>query len=278
VTRPVAAGTTYPSSVADRSSSGAARTAAALAGVPAADPDADLTVHGGEPTAVRDSHPPDRSAPGPAAHPAHTEPDRLWTVPNLLSLLRLAGVPIFAWLLLVPQADLWAIVVLAVGGITDWLDGKVARLLGQYSRFGALLDAGTDRLYVLVALVAFGVREVVPWWLVALLVGRDAILTACLPLLRRCGYGPFVVTYLGKAATFLLFWAFPVLLAAEYDNVFGLLCAAVGPALLGWGTALYLYGGGLYLLQVALAVRHPAAPAVAQPAAPPGDTAATRTA
>ncbi|MGE3284800.1 MAG: CDP-alcohol phosphatidyltransferase family protein [Pseudonocardia sp.] len=264
--------------MADRSSSGAARTAAALAGVPAADPDADLTAHGGEPTAIRESPRPARPAPVPGVHDGHPESDRLWTVPNLLSLLRLAGVPIFAWLLLVPQADLWAIVVLAVGGITDWLDGKVARLLGQYSRFGALLDAGTDRLYVLVALVAFGVREVVPWWLVALLVGRDALLTACLPLLRRSGYGPFVVTYLGKAATFLLFWAFPVLLAAEFDNAFGVLCAAVGPALLGWGTALYLYGGVLYLLQVALALRRPVTSPTARSATPPGDTAATRTA
>ena len=116
------------------------------------------------------------------------------------------------------------------------------------------------------------------WWLVALLVGRDALLTACLPLLRRSGYGPFVVTYLGKAATFLLFWAFPVLLAAEFDNAFGVLCAAVGPALLGWGTALYLYGGVLYLLQVALALRRPVTSPTARSATPPGDTAATRTA
>lgn len=193
----------------------------------------------------------------PAVVPAQR--DRLWTVPNLLSTLRLAGVPLFVYLLLGPHEDFWAIVVLGVGGATDWLDGKLARLLGQYSRFGAQLDAATDRLYVLAALVAFGIRGIVPWWLIAVLVGRDLVLTVCLPLLRSRGYGPFVVTYLGKAATFLLFWAFPVLLAAQYDNWFADLCAAVGPALLGWGTALYVYGGVLYLVQVGLALRRPAA-------------------
>lgn len=251
--------------MADGRSAGAARTAAALAGVPAADPDADLRAHGAEPSvSVR----PAQRLPAPAVADGRT---RVWTLPNLLSVLRLAGVPLFVYLLLGPHADLWALLVLAVGGLTDWLDGKLARLLGQYSRFGALLDAGTDRLYVLAALVCFGLREIVPWWLVAVLVGRDLVLTACLPLLRRRGYGPFVVTYLGKAATFLLYWAFPVMLAARYDSWFGALCASVGPALLGWGTALYLYGGLLYLVQVGLALRRPAT-------APPGEAPAERTA
>ena len=98
------------------------------------------------------------------------------TVPNLLSVLRLAGVPVFLCLLLGPRADGWAIVVLVVGGFTDWLDGKLARLLGQFSAVGALLDPAVDRLYILAALVALGVREVVPWWAVAALVARDVVL------------------------------------------------------------------------------------------------------
>ena len=88
--------------------------------------------------------------------------DRIVTVPNLLSVLRLAGVPLFLYLLLVPRADGWAILVLAVGGFTDWLDGKLARLLWQYSRIGALLDPAVDRLYILAALIALGARDVVP--------------------------------------------------------------------------------------------------------------------
>ena len=181
--------------------------------------------------------------------------DRVLTVPNALSLLRLAGVPVFLWLLLGPQEDGWAIVVLAVGGVTDWLDGKLARLLGQYSRLGALLDPAVDRLYILAALVALGLREVVPWWAVAVLVARDLVLGACVLVLRRRGYGPFVVTYLGKAATFLLLYAFPLLLLGQGDGPVAAAALPFGLAFAVWGTALYLWSGALYLAQFALAVR-----------------------
>ena len=88
--------------------------------------------------------------------------DRLVTIPNMLSLLRLAGVPLFLWLLLGPRLDLLALVVLVVSGITDWLDGKLARWLDQSSRLGALLDPAVDRLYVFAAIVAFVLRGIVP--------------------------------------------------------------------------------------------------------------------
>jgi cardiolipin synthase (CMP-forming) len=182
-------------------------------------------------------------------------PDRVLTVPNALSLLRLAGVPVFLWLLLGPQEDGWAIVVLAVGGVTDWLDGKLARLMGQYSRLGALLDPAVDRLYILAALVALGLREVVPWWAVAVLVARDLVLGACVLVLRRRGYGPFVVTYLGKAATFLLLYAFPLLLLGQGDGAVAAAALPFGIAFAVWGTALYLWSGALYLAQFALAMR-----------------------
>jgi cardiolipin synthase len=184
--------------------------------------------------------------------------DRVLTIPNALSVLRLLGVPLFLWLLLGPQADGWAIVVLAVGGATDWLDGKLARLLDQYSRFGALLDPAVDRLYILAALVALGLREVIPWWAVVALVARDLVLAVCLLVLRRRGYGPFVVTYLGKAATFLLLYAFPLLLLGSGDSVFAPVAWPLGAAFGGWGVALYLWTGALYSSQFLLALRHPA--------------------
>jgi cardiolipin synthase (CMP-forming) len=186
-------------------------------------------------------------------------PDRVLTVPNALSLLRLAGVPLFLWLLLGPRADGWAVVVLAVGGATDWLDGKLARLLGQGSRLGALLDPAVDRLYILSALVALAVREVVPWWAVAALVARDAVLGATLPVLRRRGYGPYRVVYLGKAATFLLLYAFPLLLLGHGDGIAAAVALPVGLGFAVWGTALYLYTGGLYLAQFVRALRTPVA-------------------
>jgi len=175
--------------------------------------------------------------------------ERVLTVPNLLSLLRLLGVPLFLWLLLGPEADGWAIVVLAVGGFTDWADGKLARLLDQYSRLGALLDPAVDRLYILAALVALGVRGIVPWWVVAVLVGRDLVLGVCVAVLRRMGYAPFPVTYIGKAATFLLLYAFPILLLGTQGGFWGTLAQPVGYAFAAWGVALYLWSGLLYLTQ-----------------------------
>lgn len=180
---------------------------------------------------------------------------RILTVPNLLSLLRLAGVPLFLWLLLGPRADGWALVVLMVGGATDWLDGKLARLLNQYSTFGAMLDPAVDRLYILAALVALGARGVVPWWVVAVLVARDLVLAACLPVLRARGYAPFQVVYLGKAATFLLLYAFPLLLLGVGDSPFAAVARPLGYAFVVWGTGLYLWSGAVYLGQFARALR-----------------------
>ena len=185
---------------------------------------------------------------------------RVLTVPNALSVLRLAGVPLFLWLLLAGDHggdDVWAIIVLALGGITDWADGKLARLLDQYSRLGELLDPAADRLYILAALVGLGVRGVVPWWGVGLLVLRDLVLALGLPVLRRRGYGPPPVVYLGKAATFLLLWTFPLLLGGLQEGWFADLCRPTGWAFAVWGTALYLYTGALYLGQMITAVHAP---------------------
>ncbi|MDQ4118483.1 MAG: CDP-alcohol phosphatidyltransferase family protein [Actinomycetota bacterium] len=184
--------------------------------------------------------------------------DRWVTVPNALSVLRLAGVPLFLWLMLGPEADAWAVAVLAAGGITDWLDGKLARLLGQYSRLGAVLDPAVDRLYILAALLGLGLREIVPWWVVLALVARDLVLAVCVLVMRRRGYGPFVVTYLGKAATFVLLYAFPLLLLGDGPSAVEAVVRAIAIAFAGWGAALYLWTGLLYLAQFVLAMRRPA--------------------
>jgi len=180
------------------------------------------------------------------------------TVPNLLSVIRLAGVPLFLYLLLGPRADGWAILVLMIGGFTDWLDGKLARLLGQYSRLGAILDPAVDRLYILAALVALGLRDIVAWYVVIALVARDLVLAACLLVLRARGYNPFPVTYLGKGATFLLLYAFPLLLLGQGSGWFAELARPAGYGFAIWGTGLYLYSGLLYLAQFGLALRLPA--------------------
>jgi cardiolipin synthase len=181
--------------------------------------------------------------------------DRIVTVPNALSVLRLAGVPLFLWLLLGPRADLLAFIVLVASAFTDWLDGKLARWLNQTSRMGALLDPAADRLYIVATLVAFVVRGIVPWWLAAILVGKDVVVGLCLPVLRRAGYAPPEVHYVGKAATFALLYALPLLLLAQGGSTLAQLARPIGYAFTVWGTVLYVWTGALYVAQVVIAVR-----------------------
>jgi cardiolipin synthase (CMP-forming) len=176
--------------------------------------------------------------------------DRIWTVPNGLSVLRLFGVPLFLWLALGPKADGWAVVVLMVAGFTDYLDGRIARRFNLTSRLGELLDPAADRLYILAALVALMVRGILPIWLAAILIGRDLLLAPTIPLLSRHGYGPLPVHFLGKAATLNLLYAFPLLLLSVDDNWFGHLVRPLAWAFTGWGAALYLWAAWLYLVQV----------------------------
>ncbi|ORL36582.1 CDP-diacylglycerol--glycerol-3-phosphate 3-phosphatidyltransferase [Prescottella equi] len=173
--------------------------------------------------------------------------DRILTIPNVLSMIRLAGVPLFLYLLLGPQADGWALAVLMLSGFTDWADGKLARLLNQMSRLGALLDPFVDRLYVISTLVAFVLRDIIPWWLAAILIGRDLILALTLPVYRRRGLPPPDVIYLGKAATFALMFALPILLAVQSDWAGASIANAWGYALLVWGTVLYVWTAGIYI-------------------------------
>jgi cardiolipin synthase len=182
-----------------------------------------------------------------AAQPAVS--DRVVTIPNLLSFLRLVLVPVFAWLIVTEQ-DGAALAVLMVSGFTDWLDGTLARRWGQISRIGQLLDPLADRLSILSTLLGLAYRDVIPWWLVVLLVSRDVVLAFTVPVLARHGYGPLPVHFLGKAATFNLLYAFPLLLLGEWDGLVGDVAKPVGWAFAWWGTALYWWAGVLYVRQV----------------------------
>jgi cardiolipin synthase len=190
------------------------------------------------------------------------ETDQIWTIPNALSVLRLLGVPLFLWLLLGPHADGWALLILAVSGFTDWLDGVLARKLNQMSKFGALLDPLADRLYILATLVGLVLRHVIPLWLAIVIVGRDVIVGLVLPWLRKAGYGPPAVHYLGKAATFCLLYAFPLLLLGTYHGTAADIARPVAWAFTIWGAALYVWSGVVYLHQIAGLLRNP----VRQPA------------
>jgi cardiolipin synthase len=182
-------------------------------------------------------------------------PDRLFTIPNLLSVIRLALVPVFLWLLLGPKADGWALAVLVYAGVSDWADGKIARWLNQASRLGALLDPAADRLYTLATVVAFVLRDIVPLWFALVLIGRDILVAICIWALRRAGFSPPEVTYIGKAATFNLMYAMPMLLMAQGGSDFATIVRPVAYAFVVWGSALFVWSGLLYVVQTRAALR-----------------------
>jgi cardiolipin synthase (CMP-forming) len=175
--------------------------------------------------------------------------DRVWTIPNALSVLRLLGVPLFLWLALGPQDNGWAVIVLMVGGFTDYADGKIARRFNLTSRLGELLDPAADRLYILATLAALTIRGIVPIWLSGAIVGRDLVLSVGLLVLRRYGYGPPTVHFLGKAATLNLLYAFPLLLLSVDHNTLGHVVRPLAWAFTVWGAGLYLWAGWLYLVE-----------------------------
>ena len=182
--------------------------------------------------------------------------DRVLTVPNALSVLRLVLVPVFLYLLLVSDHRGWAVGVLMFSGFSDWADGKIARLVdNQSSRLGELLDPAVDRIYMVTVPVALAIYGAVPWWFVLTLIGRDVILAATLPVLRGRGLTALPVTYIGKAATFALMSGFPLVLLGQWDALWSRVVLACGWAFLVWGMAMYLWSGVLYLLQVTMVVR-----------------------
>jgi len=176
--------------------------------------------------------------------------DRILTIPNILSFVRLLGVPLFLWLVLGPHADGWALVVLLVSGVTDYLDGKLARSLNQTTRLGQVLDPVADRLYILAVVIGLAMRDIIPWWLAVALPMRDVFLWCLVPFLRTRGYSALPVHFLGKAATANLLYAFPLLLLGEGRGVLPTLADVFGWAFAIWGTGLYWWAGFLYAWQV----------------------------
>lgn len=167
-------------------------------------------------------------------------------IPNALSVLRLLGIPVFIFFALVREQDVIAITILAIAGVTDYLDGKLARAWNQTSDLGAMLDPVADRIYILATLIVLYQREAINLWVILVLLFRDAILALMTLVLKVRGLKLMEVTYLGKAATFNLLYAFPLLLLATHQSVAGEIAFAIGWGFALWGIALYLYTGLIY--------------------------------
>jgi cardiolipin synthase len=173
-----------------------------------------------------------------------------WTIPNALSALRLIGVPVFFWLIVGPESDGLALAILIVSSFTDWLDGYLARRLNQFSRLGELLDPLADRLYVVAALAALYIRDLLPIWVVVLLILRDVLMSMLLLYLKRFGITGVPVHFVGKAATMNLLYALPLVLMGTFSGLVGQLAHIFGWAFLIWGITMYWYAGALYFRQV----------------------------
>jgi cardiolipin synthase len=180
--------------------------------------------------------------------------DRIVTWPNVLSAARLAGVPVFLWLVIGPRTattDIIAAGLLGFAGISDWLDGKLARMLNQTSRLGQLLDPAADRLYIAVTIIALGVRGIIPWWLFGALAAREVCVAIALLVLRhRTVYGSLQVSFVGKAATLCLMYAFPLLFLGAHSGDVSEVVRIIGWAFAVWGVALYWWAALLYLTQI----------------------------
>src|SRR6056300_512766 len=173
----------------------------------------------------------------------------LKSVPNMLSILRLLLVPVFLWLLIADQF-LIAFLVLMFASFTDWLDGFIARKFNQITSLGKVLDPSADRLFILATLIGLTVNEIIPAWLAIVIVARDILLLVGYPISASHGYGPLPVHFLGKAATFALLYALPLLLLAD---VWPSAEAVILPLAWGfayWGIGLYWVAGFVYLAQL----------------------------
>jgi cardiolipin synthase (CMP-forming) len=178
--------------------------------------------------------------------------ERVWTIPNLISMARLLGVPVFLWLVLgvrTATGDWWAVGILIAAGVSDWLDGKIARALNQQSRLGQALDPAADRLYIVATVIALAVRAIIPWWLVALLAARELLMGVILVLLRRRGWGPLQVSFVGKTATLCLLYAFPLLFLGSHASSYAETARVAGWTFAIWGSALYWCAALLYIVQ-----------------------------
>lgn len=181
---------------------------------------------------------------------------RVLTVPNLLSFLRLALVPVFLMLILQKQ-DALALVVLVISSVTDFLDGLIARTFKQVSRLGQLLDPAADRLFIFAALIGLTVRGVIPWWLAVIVIARDVMLLVLGIVLANHGYGPLPVHHLGKVATLCLFYALPILMLGQAFPGVAAVADPLGWAFGIWGAFLYWWAGAVYLAETVRVIRIP---------------------
>lgn len=138
--------------------------------------------------------------------------DNIYTIPNLVSILRLGSVPIFVWLLIGEKRPLAAAILLSILGATDWVDGWIARTFNQESELGKVLDPTADRIMFLVAVFTMMIDGSVSLWFGLLTLIREGIVAIAALILGALGARALKVTWVGKTSSFGLMFAFPLFL------------------------------------------------------------------
>lgn len=172
--------------------------------------------------------------------------DRIWTIPNVISFIRLLMVPVFL-ALLIQGHDLPALTILIVATTSDFIDGLIARRFNQISRLGMYLDPMSDRLFIAASVVGLAARGLIPLPLLAVVLARDVMLLV-VALVRRLRITDLPrVTLVGKAATFVLFTAFPVIVLGAVWQEGSVPLELIGWLLGGVGAGMYWVAGIGYL-------------------------------
>ena len=175
--------------------------------------------------------------------------NRVLTVPNVISFLRICSIPYLA--VLIAQHKMWpALIVLAIAALSDCIDGYIARTFNQVSKLGQILDPVADRLLIVCSTLALVFAKIIPWWALALVVLRDAIMAILIVILAQYDYGPLPVNFMGKTGTALLMVTivlFMIVFAIATEPMLILYAAAIACAI--WGITLYWFAGILYCIQ-----------------------------
>ena len=144
--------------------------------------------------------------------------DRVWTVPNLISLVRLACAPLFLWLLFGADAFWAATILLGVLGASDWVDGWIARRYHQGSELGKILDPTADRILLLSGVLALLIDGSVPVWYGVLILAREILIAVVTLALAAAGARRIDVLWAGKAGTLAVMFSLPAFLAASITH------------------------------------------------------------
>ena len=182
------------------------------------------------------------------ARPAVRDQNRVLTIPNILSFIRLGAVPVFVWLFVTGRENA-AVILYMTAAWTDFFDGYIARRFGQITELGKLMDPLADRVMIVALAIALVARDTLPWWLAAAIIGRDVLILSAFPALERRGMPRIRVNFVGKCATAALLAGLTWLAISETGFVWADQLGTVGTIFTVIGAVLYWVAAFMYARQ-----------------------------